>query len=84
MHVAGLRRAGRRGRVLRDAVLRYSREIAFAAARVYAGVAEIRGAWDARLEALVVDVLVRGRAWTRPCRPARPRWAGRRSPRSPW
>jgi len=46
--------------VLREAVLRYSREIAFAAAQVYAGVAEIRGAWDARLEALVVDVLLRG------------------------
>ncbi|HEY6747531.1 MAG TPA: helix-turn-helix domain-containing protein, partial [Mycobacteriales bacterium] len=45
---------------LREAVLRYSREIAFAAAQVYAGVAELRGAWDARLEALVVDVLLRG------------------------
>ena len=45
---------------LREAVLRYSREIAFAAAGVYAGVAELRGAWDARLEALVVDVLLRG------------------------
>ncbi len=46
--------------VLREAILRYSREIAFAAAQVYAGVAEMRGAWDARLEALVVDVLLRG------------------------
>lgn len=45
---------------LREAVLRYSREIAFAAAQVYAGVAETRGAWDARLEALVVDALLRG------------------------
>ncbi|HEY0639914.1 MAG TPA: helix-turn-helix domain-containing protein [Pseudonocardiaceae bacterium] len=35
--------------------LRYGREIAFAAATVYAGAAEARGAWDARLEALVVD-----------------------------
>lgn len=43
-----------------DAVLRFSREIAFAAARVYASAAETRGAWDARLEALVVDGLVRG------------------------
>ncbi len=43
-----------------DAVLRFSREIAFAAARVYAGAAETRGAWDARLEALVIDGLVRG------------------------
>ena len=45
---------------LREAVLRYSREIAFAAAQVYAGVAELRGRLDARLEALVVDVLLRG------------------------
>ena len=43
-----------------DAMLRFSREIAFAAARVYAGAAETRGRWDARLEALVIDGLVRG------------------------
>ncbi|MGZ4616891.1 MAG: PucR family transcriptional regulator, partial [Actinomycetes bacterium] len=48
--------------VLREAVLRYSREIAFAAAQVYAEAAEARGAWDARLEALVVDGLLRGEA----------------------
>jgi sugar diacid utilization regulator len=47
---------------LREAVLRYTREVAFAAARVYARTAEARGAWDARLEALVVDSLVRGDA----------------------
>lgn len=47
---------------LREAVLRYSREVAFAAAQVYAQAAEARGAWDARLEALVVDALVRGEA----------------------
>jgi PucR C-terminal helix-turn-helix domain/GGDEF-like domain len=45
---------------LREAVLRYTREVAFAAAQVYARAAEARGAWDARLEALVVDSLVRG------------------------
>jgi hypothetical protein len=45
---------------LREAVLRYSREIAFGTAQVYARTAEARGAWDARLEALVVDSLVRG------------------------
>jgi hypothetical protein len=45
---------------LREAVLRYTREVAFAAAQVYARNAEARGAWDARLEALVVDSLVRG------------------------
>jgi len=48
--------------VLREAVLRYSREIAFAAAQVYAQAAEARGAWDARLESLVVDTLLRGEA----------------------
>lgn len=47
-------------RAVTDAVLRFSREIAFAAARVYATAAETRGAWDARLEALVIDGLVRG------------------------
>lgn len=49
-------------RDLREAVLRYSREVAFSAAEVYARAAEVRGAWDARLEALVVDALVRGDA----------------------
>lgn len=44
---------------LRLAVLRYSREIAFSAAEVYARAAEARGAWDARLEALIVDALLR-------------------------
>ena len=47
---------------LREAVLTYAREIAFSAAQVYARTAEARGAWDARLEALVVDSLVRGEA----------------------
>ncbi|MBO0608002.1 PucR family transcriptional regulator [Myceligenerans salitolerans] len=47
-------------RELREAVLRYSREVAFSAAEIYARAAEVRGAWDARLEALVVDALVRG------------------------
>jgi len=46
--------------VLTDAVLRYGREVAFAAATAYAGAAEARGAWDARLEALIVDGIVRG------------------------
>jgi hypothetical protein len=47
---------------LREALLVYSREIAFASAQVYAQAAEARGAWDARLEALVVDALLRGEA----------------------
>jgi hypothetical protein len=45
---------------LRLAVLQFSREVAFATAHVYASFAENRGAWDARLEALAVDALVRG------------------------
>ncbi|MBN1092238.1 helix-turn-helix domain-containing protein [Blastococcus sp. TML/M2B] len=46
--------------MLRLAVLQFSREVAFATAHVYASFAENRGAWDARLEALLVDALVRG------------------------
>ena len=49
-------------RAIHEAVLVYSREIAFAAAEVYAAAAEIRGAWDARLESLVVDSVLRGEA----------------------
>jgi DNA-binding PucR family transcriptional regulator len=45
---------------LREAILRYTREVAFGAAHVYARAAETRGAWDARLEALIVDALLRG------------------------
>jgi hypothetical protein len=45
---------------LREAVLRYTREVAFGAAQVYARAAESRGAWDARLEALIVDSVLRG------------------------
>jgi len=44
------------------AVLRYGREVAFATAEVYARAAEVRGAWDARLEALVVDSVLRAEA----------------------
>lgn len=45
--------------MLQRAVMRYGREVAFATAEVYARAAESRGAWDARLEALVVDSLLR-------------------------
>jgi hypothetical protein len=48
------------GEPLREAILLYSREIAFAAADVYARAAEARGLWDARLEALVVDSILSG------------------------
>lgn len=47
---------------LQAAVLNYAREIAFDAAKVYARAAEVRGAWDARLEALVMDAVIRGEA----------------------
>lgn len=47
---------------VREAVLRYSREVAFGAATVYAQAAESRGAWDARLESVVVDAVLRGEA----------------------
>jgi hypothetical protein len=74
---------------LAEQVLRYSREIAFAAAEVYASAAEARGAWDARVEAGVVEALVRGQVgelslsratslgWTRP------RWVTALAARAP-
>ena len=48
--------------VVADAMLRFSREVAFSAARVYARAAESRGNWDARLQAQLVDALLRGDA----------------------
>src|SRR5690606_41307928 len=48
--------------LLTESVRRYGGEVAFAAATAYAAAAESRGAWDARLEALVVDGIVRGDA----------------------
>ena len=45
---------------LTESVLRYSRDIAFSAADVYAKAAEARGLGDARLEALVVDSIISG------------------------
>ena len=52
--------AGTDERTVREELLRFSRELAFAAARVYATAAENRGMWDRRLEALVIDSLVSG------------------------
>ncbi|MCW2810050.1 MAG: PucR family transcriptional regulator [Friedmanniella sp.] len=46
--------------ILHAAIVQYSREMAFSAAEIYARAAELRGAWDARLEALVVDAVLRG------------------------
>lgn len=45
---------------LSESLLRYSREVAFSAAAIYAAAAESRGRWDQRLEALVIDAIVRG------------------------
>lgn len=53
-------RVAGRSEALKDATLLYSREVAFAAANVYARAAEARGLWDARLEALVVDSILTG------------------------
>ena len=49
-------------RSVHASVLRYAREVAFATAEVYARAAESRGAWDARLEALLVDAVLRAEA----------------------
>ncbi len=46
--------------LVREAILRYSREIAFALADVYARAAETRGAWDSRNEAVLLDAVLRG------------------------
>lgn len=55
-------RVAGKGNDLREAILLYSRDVAFAAADVYARAAEARGLWDARLEALVVDSILTGEA----------------------
>lgn len=54
------RRIADEDETMREPILRYSRDIAFAAADVYARAAESRGLWDARLEALVVDSILTG------------------------
>lgn len=41
-------------------ILKYSRDLAFANASAYADAAEARGTWDSRMEASVVDAVVRG------------------------
>lgn len=45
---------------LTNGILRYSRDLAFSAATAYADAAEARGTWDSRMEASVVDAVVRG------------------------
>jgi DNA-binding PucR family transcriptional regulator len=41
-------------------ILKYSRDLAFTLATAYADAAEERGTWDSRMEASVVDAVVRG------------------------
>ena len=41
-------------------IMKYSRDLAFSAATAYADAAEARGSWDSRMEASVVDAVVRG------------------------
>jgi hypothetical protein len=66
-----------RARDVHAALLRYGREIGFATAEVYARAAELRGAWDARLEALVVDAVLRAdHDDTLPSRASALGWAG--------
>jgi hypothetical protein len=59
--VASLAAPGQEAAVM-EAMLRFSREVAFSAARVYARAAESRGSWDARLQAQLVDAVVRADA----------------------
>lgn len=57
-HIAGDNQV--RQAELRESLLRYSSEVAFAAANVYARLAETRGAWDARLQSMLLDTILRG------------------------
>ncbi|MDN5962830.1 MAG: PucR family transcriptional regulator, partial [Propionibacterium sp.] len=49
-------------RALELAIVYFSRDVAFAAAELYARAAELRGGWDERMEALIIDAVVRGEA----------------------
>jgi DNA-binding PucR family transcriptional regulator len=59
-----LTKSEKQATALTAAILRYSRDLAFTAAYVYADAAEARGAWDVRMEANLVDAVVRGDAGT--------------------
>lgn len=50
---------GKDRRDLLTAITLYSREVAFASAEVYARAAESRVSWDDRMEAMIVDAIVR-------------------------
>lgn len=62
VHVPALGQTSAERVALRESLLRYSQEVAFGAATVYAIAAETRGAWDARTEAALIDGMVRGEA----------------------
>ena len=55
-----LARSEEQAMALTTGILRYSRDLAFTAASAYADAAEARGAWDSRMEATLVDAVVRG------------------------
>jgi DNA-binding PucR family transcriptional regulator len=55
-----LARSEEQATALTTGILRYSRDLAFTAASAYADAAEARGAWDTRMEANLVDAVVRG------------------------
>ena len=55
-----LARSEQQTTALTAGILRYSRDLAFGAASAYADAAEARGAWDSRMEANLVDAVVRG------------------------
>lgn len=58
--VPRLARSPEQAAALTTGILRYSRDLAFTAASAYADAAEARGAWDSRMEANLVDAVVRG------------------------
>jgi DNA-binding PucR family transcriptional regulator len=55
-----LARSEEQATALTAGILRYSRDLAFTAASAYADAAEARGSWDSRMEANLVDAVVRG------------------------
>jgi DNA-binding PucR family transcriptional regulator len=60
--VPALAKSEEQATALTAGILRYSRDLAFAAASAYADAAEARGAWDSRMESNLVDAVVRGDA----------------------
>ncbi|MDO4900065.1 CdaR family transcriptional regulator [Actinomyces sp.] len=61
---------------VRVRVLTFGRDVGFAAAKVYARVAEARGAWDARLESVAVDAMLHDSADDAAARAGAAGWHG--------